>query len=132
MGQSRYSVTATSSEEPAGQVAIVDDTEGVHTLLNALDDADCRAILDVTDRKARSARELSELCNLPMSTVYRKLEMLVEANLLVERTRIRRSGKGKHASEYARAVEEVLVSVGREAELELMVFQREVADGSHE
>lgn len=119
-----------SGEAPA-EAAIVDDEEAVHTLLNALDDDDCRAILNATDREACSARELSEACELPMSTVYRKLEMLVEADLLAERTRIRRSGKGKHASEYTRAVEEVVVSVGSDGDLQLRVFQREMPGGAN-
>lgn len=129
MSQSPGPLFGGQSGETPAEVATVDDEGAVHTLLNALDDDDCRAILDATDREARSARELSKSCDLPMSTVYRKLEMLVEADLLAERTRIRRSGKGKHASEYTRAVEEVVVSVGSDGDLELRVFQREVSEG---
>lgn len=125
MSQSSGSVRGDQSGEPPDDATVVDEEEDIHMLLTALDDADCRDILDVTDREARSARELAARCNLPMSTVYRKLEMLCEAGLLAERTRIRRSGKGNHASEYVRAVERVVVTVASNGDLELRVFQRE-------
>lgn len=101
----------------------VDDAEAV---LSALNDADCRAILDATGDAALSAGELSEACDLPLSTAYRKLDLLTDAGLLDERTRIRRSGK--HVGEYARRVEEVLVSVAGDGGLELRVVRGEDAE----
>lgn len=109
-------------------VAVIDGREAVHTVLNALDDGDCRDILGVTEDEAMSARELSGECDLPLSTTYRKLEMLVESSLLGERTRIRRSGKGKHASEYYRLVDDVVVSVGADGDLELYVVERSTGE----
>jgi DNA-binding transcriptional ArsR family regulator len=82
------------------------------TLFEALRDADSRAILDETGSEALSAKEISEACDLPLSSTYRKLDTLTEAGLLEERTRIRQSGK--HPSEYIRAVEEVVVSIDDE------------------
>lgn len=86
-------------------------------LLEALDDEACRTILQATGDDARSAAELSEACDIPLSTAYRKLELLEETGLVVEGIRIRRSGK--HTSEYRRAVEEICVSVGADDGIEL-------------
>ena len=97
----------------------IDAEEEIQGLLHALDDADCRKILDATSDETLSANEVSETCNLPLSTTYRKLDMLTDAGLLAERTRIRRSGK--HASEYSRVVEEVVISVSPCGEMKLQV-----------
>lgn len=110
-------------------------TERIHTVVNeqsiqkllfVLDDADCRAILNATSDTALSASEVSETCELPLSTAYRKLDLLSSADLLDERTRIRRSGK--HASEYSRSVSNIVISITPRGEIELEVSHRETAD----
>lgn len=105
-------------------VQIVDADHEVQALLDALDDPACRAILVETGDASLSASELSAACDLPLSTTYRKLDALTDAELLEERTRIQRSGK--HASEYSRRVEDVVVSVGEE--VALLVSDREDPD----
>ena len=64
------------------------DTADTSTLLAALEDEDCRAILEETDPEALSASELSEACDLPLSTTYRKVDKLTEAGLLEEQIRL--------------------------------------------
>jgi DNA-binding transcriptional ArsR family regulator len=95
----------------------VTEQETVESLLSALEDEDCRSILEATTDEALSASELSETCDLPLSTAYRKLEQLTEAGLLEEQLRLSRSGK--HTSEYIRSIEEVSVSI--EGDLTLQV-----------
>ncbi|WP_247728773.1 winged helix-turn-helix domain-containing protein [Halovivax limisalsi] len=86
------------------------DTEAdVNDVLGAFEDPDCRSILTATTESARSASELAEDCDLPLSTTYRKLDRLTDAGLLEEGIRIRRSGK--HTSEYSARLEEFVVSV---------------------
>lgn len=127
MSQSSTAVGAAGRFEESSSDPTVRDVEGdVEEVLAALDDADCRAILDATSGEALSASELSEACDLPLSTTYRKLDLLTDAGLLEERTRIRQSGK--HANEYSRLVEEVLVSVGADGGLELRVMECERPD----
>ncbi|MFB6169387.1 MAG: helix-turn-helix domain-containing protein [Haloferacaceae archaeon] len=79
------------------------------SVLDVLHDEGCRAILRATGERALSAGEVAETCDLAQSTAYRKLDRLVEAGVVEERTRVRRSGT--HASEYVRAVDEVTVSL---------------------
>lgn len=86
-----------------------DNDPDTTTVLTALEDTDCRAILEATADESMTASELSEACDVPLSTTYRKLEILTDATLLEERIRICRSGK--HATEYRKCFEDVTVSV---------------------
>ncbi len=79
-------------------------------ILDALEDNACRRVLEATHGEPMSAREVSENYELPLSTVYRKIDMLSDAGLLEERTRI--CPEGKHASEFLSVIENVVVSVG--------------------
>lgn len=80
----------------------------LQAVLDALDDPDCRDIVRELD-DARTARELSEACDMPLSTTYRKLELLSNASLVDERTQIR-SG-GHHTTEYALDFEAVRIAI---------------------
>ncbi|WP_335998817.1 helix-turn-helix domain-containing protein [Halorientalis halophila] len=111
MSQSPSAIaTGKFGDETATDATAVDRAAEIQHVLDALDDTDCRAILDAASEDARSANELSDACDLPLSTTYRKLELLTDAGLLEERTRL--SATGKHSSEYVRAVDDVVVSLG--------------------
>jgi DNA-binding transcriptional ArsR family regulator len=97
---------------------VVEGERETRLLLGALEDGGCRGILEATTGEALSASEVADQCGLPLSTTYRKLELLAEAGLVEERTRIRRSGK--HPSEYIRAVADVTVSLDNGAAVELV------------
>lgn len=112
-----------SSTEHVRNVA---NEHSIQELLDVLDDADCRAILDATSDTALSANEVSEACELPLSTTYRKLDLLTSAGLLDEGVRIRQSGK--HASEYSRSVTDVVVSISTHGEMELQVSHRDASE----
>jgi DNA-binding transcriptional ArsR family regulator len=101
---------------PSDETTIEDDDE-VRAILHALQDDDCRAVLEVTGDVSLSASELADACDLPLSTTYRKLDALTEAGLLAERTRL--CPDGKHASEYVRVVDEVVVDADAGFELTL-------------
>lgn len=124
MSQSRVGNPIVQSVDPsAPSVERVVDETTIQLVLDALDDADCRAILEATSNDPLTARTVSETCDLPLSTTYRKLDLLVDAGLLEERTRVRRSGK--HTSEYGRLIEAVFVSLHENGALELLVSFRE-------
>ncbi|GAB6880708.1 helix-turn-helix domain-containing protein [Halorubrum gandharaense] len=83
-------------------------------VLEALaDDASQRFIAALTEPK--TASELSEECDVPLSTTYRKLEKLTDASLLEESTEIRRDGQ--HTTRYSVAFDDVTVSVGEDGDL---------------
>ncbi len=66
-----------------------------------------------------TANELSEACDIPLSTMYRKLDRLTDANLLMESTEIRRSGQ--HATLYARGFTQLTVTVDDDEQLVVTV-----------
>lgn len=57
------------------------ESPSIDTVCEVLADADCREIVAVLD-EPMSARELQERCSLPETTLYRKLDRLVDASLL--------------------------------------------------
>lgn len=115
---------ATPRYDRPSEETIVDDDAEFQTVLDALQDEDCRAVLEAAGEEALSASELSSVCDLPLSTTYRKLDTVTEAGLLVERTRL--CPDGKHTSEYRRVVDDVVVSTGADGGFELTVSKRAV------
>ncbi|QSW97880.1 winged helix-turn-helix domain-containing protein [Haloterrigena alkaliphila] len=108
-------MSATNSTTKRGWPA-TDDATDAGAVLGALDDDACRAILEATSEESLTATELSEQCDIPTSTAYRKVEKLTEAELVEERVRINTSGK--HATEYRTSFDDVLVSLD-DGELEI-------------
>ncbi|WP_436901324.1 helix-turn-helix domain-containing protein [Halovenus halobia] len=95
----------------------IDSDQEISTLLGALEDADCRAILEATSDQALSAGELCELCDLSSSTGYRKVDQLTEAGLLEESIRL--DSAGAHTSEYHLAVSDLEIDLKGGVELTL-------------
>lgn len=60
-------------------------------VLDALDDPGCREIVRHLETPM-TANEVSEACDIPLSTTYRKLDRLSAASLVEERTEIRVGG----------------------------------------
>ena len=86
-----------------------EDPPAVDEVLDALaDDAARRIVAALSEPK--TASDLSEECDIPLSTTYRKLEKLTDASLLEESTDIRRDGQ--HTTRYAVSFETVTVSLG--------------------
>jgi predicted transcriptional regulator len=74
-----------------------------------LGDEYVRDILAATSREPLSAKELSDRCDMSVSTVYRRAEALIEQGLLAERTHI--DSDGHHRSEYEAAVDHLDVDL---------------------
>lgn len=92
-------------------------TPVLQDLLDALDDDDCRRIIGClqTNEDPMTARELQEECDIPSSTLYRKLDRLREGSLVEERTAIR--SDGHHTSTYLLDFETVTVEVAQDGSL---------------
>jgi DNA-binding IclR family transcriptional regulator len=120
MSQSETSVGPWPPVDPRpDRLERVADERAVQELLDVLDDGDCRAILAATSDDALSTSELSDACELPLSTTYRKVELLEDVGALAECTRLRPSGK--HTSEYRRRLHSVFVSLDGNGSMELLV-----------
>lgn len=97
------------------------------TVLAALDDPDCRRLLEATTDEALTAQELTERCDVPRSTTYRKVDRLTEAGLLEERVRLRRDGK--HTSEYHRTFEDVTITLSEGEGFEVGISRTDAVAG---
>lgn len=92
-----------SSDEPEEP-----DEPPLAAVLRSLDDDNCREILTALD-SPKSANTLREECNLPRSTMYRKLELLRDAELVREYTEIRRDGP--NATLYERDFTDITIGI---------------------
>ena len=88
-----------------------EDTPSLQDVLNALDDADCRAILSETT-KPMTANELIDACDIPKSTLYRKLDRLSTASLVREQDKI--NPEGGRITLYERDFDDVIISMDEE------------------
>ncbi|GAB7009354.1 ArsR/SmtB family transcription factor [Halorubrum trueperi] len=86
-----------------------EDPPPVGDVLDALADDAARRIVSALS-EPKTASDLSEECDIPLSTTYRKLELLTDASLLTESTDIRRDGQ--HTTRYSVSFESVIVSIG--------------------
>ncbi|SEL41776.1 winged helix-turn-helix domain-containing protein [Haloferax larsenii] len=73
------------------------------TVFDALTNEQCRTVLSGLDHPM-TASEIAEECDLPRSTVYRKVELMAEAGLLQKQER------GREAARYSLGFDEVLVT----------------------
>ena len=78
-------------------------------LLTLLGEARVRQILAATSREALSAKELREECDVALSTIYRRVEDMVDQGVLVERTRI--ESDGSHHSVYEAKIDHLDVDI---------------------
>jgi DNA-binding transcriptional ArsR family regulator len=77
-------------------------------ILQVLADTDNRAILGATAATPHTAQELADRCDIPLSTVYRKIETLRDAGFVQERLRCR--PHGKDAREYRLRMASIQIS----------------------
>lgn len=96
----------------------------VQTVLSSLTDEDCRRILKVLTEPL-SAREIADTCDIPLSTTYRKLNLLSEASLVSERLDM--SESGKHTTRYEADIGTVTVELNDDGEIQVTV-EMEVTD----
>jgi predicted transcriptional regulator len=93
----------------------------LETVVGLLDDDHVRTILTATSTEALSASELSERCDVSESTIYRRVERLRDATLLVEQTRPR--ADGHHETVYVANLDSFEVTL-RDGELSVSVRRR--------
>lgn len=93
-------------------------------LLELLGQERVRQIMAATSRDAKSAKELSEECDVALSTIYRRVEEMVASDLLVKRTRI--ESDGSHHSVYEANIDHLDVDID-EGTIDVSVHVREDA-----
>jgi DNA-binding transcriptional ArsR family regulator len=86
-----------------------EDDPDADAVLAALHDESCRTILESLE-EPKTAQDLLGCCDIPRSTLYRKLDTLASATLVREGTELR--ADGSHATRYEIDFEEVIVTRG--------------------
>ncbi|SDL02437.1 MULTISPECIES: winged helix-turn-helix domain-containing protein [Natronorubrum] len=95
-----------------------ESTPSAEEICSALDDPDCREIIRNLE-EPMTASELTKRCEIPQSTLYRKLELLTDSTLLEESTEIRQDGH--HASKYAVAFDEITLVLDEDRSLAVQI-----------
>lgn len=99
-----------------------DETPDV--LLELLGEELVRQILAATSHEPMSAKDLSETCDVALSTIYRRVEDMIDSDLLVERTQI--EADGSHHSVYEANVDHVDIDID-DGTIDVSVHVREDA-----
>lgn len=87
-------------------------------VLAALNDRQCRAIIQALQGEQKTANGLADELAIPLSSLYRKLNTLADASLLETSIEIRVGGK--HVTRYSIAFDTVTVTLdGREVEVDI-------------
>lgn len=96
-------------------------------LIGLFDDEHVRSILAATSAEPLSAGELSDRCGVSVSTIYRRVDQLEDANLVREETRPRPDGH--HESIYVSTLDRFELTV-RDGEMdwELERHHQDIAD----
>ena len=97
---------------------LADDAPDLQDVLDALDDPACRRII-MELREPMTAREVADATEIPLSTLYRKLDLLSEAALVAEQTEIREDGH--HTSRYRITVESVNISLTDDGDFQVTI-----------
>jgi len=92
-----------------------DPTVDADSALRILADDEIRDLFETTEEK-RTIPELASECDLSRSTAYRKVNRLVEAELLVPASRT--AEDTGNATEYRRTVDSIEITVERETTIE--------------
>ncbi len=95
-----------------------DDSYQSEDVLGSLGDEPTRAIIQ-TLSEPMTANELSEACDIPLSTMYRKLDSLTEASLISETTQIRQGGQ--HTTRYELNFTEICVLLSEDHTLQATI-----------
>lgn len=116
-----------NSGDETKAASVIYEEEQIEEVLAALKNKRCREIMRETTQEALSANELSERCDVPLSTVYRVVQRLVEIQVLEKRVRL--SSYPQYTHEYALVAETVNIEIGGESVLSLSVSRQNEVSG---
>ncbi|MDG5777438.1 helix-turn-helix domain-containing protein [Haloarculaceae archaeon H-GB2-1] len=94
----------------------------IEEILDTIGDQHARRVLAAISREPKSAKELEEECNLSLPTVYRRIEMLDEHDLVTDRTLV--ADDGNHYKVFESNFDSTLISLEDE-EYEVQIYRNE-------
>ncbi|SEH17894.1 Helix-turn-helix domain-containing protein [Natronorubrum sediminis] len=94
------------------------ETPDTERVIGVLDDADCRAIIAILE-EPKTASEIADEAELPLSTAYRKLDRLTDAELVSETAGVRR---GRHqTARYVATFDRIAITLDDDREFRVDV-----------
>lgn len=133
-----YSVTSVDSpistgpEPPAQQFSktllslqenypLVED-RSIEEILDTMGDRHARRVLAAISREPKSAKDLAEECDLSLPTVYRRIDMLEEYDLVRDETLV--ADDGNHYKVYESNFESTVISL-EDDEYKVQIYREE-------
>lgn len=99
-----------------------DEPEQLSTVLEVLGDATSRKLLWLLGEAggAMTARELADVCDVSLTSVYRKLDQLTEAGLVAEQAEV--DPDGHRRSRYRPVVDQIEIGLGADDGVEVRLY----------
>ena len=101
---------------------VSDDDRSIEEILDTIGDKHARRVLSAISREPKSAKELSEECDLSLPTVYRRIEMLEEYKLVTDRTLV--AEDGNHYKVFESNFESTVISL-EDDEYKVRIYRTE-------
>jgi len=100
----------------------VDDERSIEDVLDTIGDEHARTVLAAISREPRSAKELNDECDLSLPTIYRRLEILEEHDLVTERRTV--AADGNHYNVYECNFESTVIRLEDE-QYDVRIYRKE-------
>jgi DNA-binding HxlR family transcriptional regulator len=100
----------------------VDEDRSIEEILNTIGDEHARTVLAAISRSPRSAKELADECDLSLPTIYRRLELLQEHELITERTAV--AEDGNHYNIYECNFDSTVIAL-KDEEYKVRIYRKE-------
>jgi len=101
---------------------VVDDDRSIEEILDTIGDQHARRVLAAISLEPKSAKDLAAECDLSLPTVYRRIEMLDEYDLVTARTIV--AEDGNHYKVYESNFESTVISL-QDDEYKVRVYRQE-------
>ena len=85
------------------------EDQSIEEILDTIGDEHARRVLAAISREPRSAKDLAEECDLSLPTVYRRIDMLEQYDLVTDRTLV--ADDGNHYKVYESNFESTVISL---------------------
>jgi len=100
----------------------VDEDRTIEDILDTIGDDNTREVLAAISEDPRSAKELAEACELSLPTVYRRVEMLKDHELVVSETTV--ADDGNHYETFKSNFDGTVIRL-RDDEYDVRIYRKE-------
>jgi len=98
------------------------DDRSIEDILDTIGDQHAREVLAAISREPKSAKAVAEDCDLSLPTVYRRIEMLEEYNLVTDETLV--ADDGNHYKIYQSNFESTVITL-EDDEYKIRIYREE-------